>query len=352
MKILIDGWYLKGMDQGVKTYTIKILESLEALAPSNYEISVICPKRTSLDSLKGVGNIDVISLGWYGRFFRFFLLGIYAKFKGFDVLHTQYFTPLIKPKGLDVVCSIHDVLVCSHPIFFSKYYRFSRYILFWWSSYISKKVITISAQSADEIKKYLPVKTTDLYFAELGVDIPRPNDHSLLETTMSDLYILAVGRHELRKNYNLLTDAYLKSNLRNRGYTLVICGHMPADIAGKLPRDKSIRYVQGLSDNELQGLYHNCSLFVFPSLAEGYGLPVIEALVHGVPVASSSTLPIPSILNRCLYTFDPNNIDELIDIFNQTNAKDSNEQTAKLRDFSFPKWSGHVTEIIRAIESI
>ena len=60
-----------------------------------------------------------------------------------------------------------------------------------------------------------------------------------------------------------------------------------------------------ISDHELAYLYRNCSLFVFPSIHEGFGLPVLEAMSCGAPVIASNRSSIPEVLGKSTYTFNP-----------------------------------------------
>ena len=66
-----------------------------------------------------------------------------------------------------------------------------------------------------------------------------------------------------------------------------------------------------VTDQELAGLYKNASLYVFPSLSEGFGLPPLEAMSHNLPVASSNATCLPEILGDAAIYFDPRNTDDM-----------------------------------------
>ena len=70
---------------------------------------------------------------------------------------------------------------------------------------------------------------------------------------------------------------------------------------------KRIIFTDFVSDQELAGLYNKASLYVFPSLSEGFGLPALEAMSHGVPVASSNATCLPEVLGDAAVYFDPHN---------------------------------------------
>lgn len=103
-------------------------------------------------------------------------------------------------------------------------------------------------------------------------------------------YILYVGNNYPHKNLKRLSLAFEKINLN---YELVLI----TDLA---------------NDKKLNDLYKNASLFVFPSLCEGFGLPPLEAMARGVPVASSNATCLPEILGDAVIYFNPLDIDDMV----------------------------------------
>jgi len=71
------------------------------------------------------------------------------------------------------------------------------------------------------------------------------------------------------------------------------------------------------TDEELAALYKNASLFVFPSRIEGFGIPPLEAMSYGTPVAASNTSSIPEILKNAAQYFDPDDIEALVELMRQ-----------------------------------
>ena len=96
----------------------------------------------------------------------------------------------------------------------------------------------------------------------------------------------------------------------------------------------NIVFTDFVSESQLRWLYENCSAYVFPSLSEGFGLPAIEAMVHGAPVVSSDATCLPEIYGDAALYFDPldttdmaNKIEELLE--NKKLAKDLIEKGYK-----------------------
>ncbi len=129
------------------------------------------------------------------------------------------------------------------------------------------------------------------------------------------LFVAALRRH---KNWETLLRAWasLPVDLRRR-HPLVLAGSgqragdLPLQIAGELGVADQL-HLPGLVDEELlPALYRRAAVFVFPSLAEGFGLPPLEAMASGTAVISSTSTSLPEILGEACEYFDPLSVDEL-----------------------------------------
>ncbi len=112
-------------------------------------------------------------------------------------------------------------------------------------------------------------------------------------------YILYVGNDYPHKNLERLKLAHAKLKERGLNYELILITTF-------------------VSEQELDNLYKNASLFVFPSLYEGFGLPPLEAMKRGVPVVSSNTSCIPEILGDAVLYFNPLNVDDMAERIKNT----------------------------------
>jgi glycosyltransferase involved in cell wall biosynthesis len=83
--------------------------------------------------------------------------------------------------------------------------------------------------------------------------------------------------------------------------------------AMRLGVDRQVEFFGYISEVELQTLYRKAKLFVMPSLAEGFGIPLLEAMVSGVPIAASRTTSLPEICGTAALYFDPTSIEEMAD---------------------------------------
>lgn len=127
-------------------------------------------------------------------------------------------------------------------------------------------------------------------------------------------FLLYVGGYEFRKNLDRLIDGYalLDASVRSAHQLVIACRMSPEQMQELQCRGCDRGLVDGqlhltgyISDEDLGALYHACALFVFPSLYEGSGLPILEAMACGAPVIASSTSTGPEILGGSDATFDP-----------------------------------------------
>ena len=130
---------------------------------------------------------------------------------------------------------------------------------------------------------------------------------------------LAVGTIEPRKNYDGLARAYARLRAELPGTPpLVIAGktgwlmqHFP-DLLAELGLEPHVILLGYVGDDELHWLYRHCFAVVYPTFWEGFGLPVIEALQHGVPVISSNVSSIPEVLGDAGLLIDPHDLSTLV----------------------------------------
>jgi glycosyltransferase involved in cell wall biosynthesis len=138
--------------------------------------------------------------------------------------------------------------------------------------------------------------------------------------TIREGFLLYVGGGDPRKNMKGTVDAFarLPSGVRRSHQLVVVCKLGP-QVTGELRvharrlgiDDADLRFVGFVPDRELAAMYRSCALFVFPSLYEGFGLPILEAMSCGAPVAAAANSSIPEVLGDLRGTFDaadPNDI--------------------------------------------
>lgn len=208
------------------------------------------------------------------------------------------------------VITIHDLSFLRNPSWFSRsYYLFYKTFL----PIIvkkAKKILTVSEFSKKEIELLLRVPDYKIVIVPnaVSMEIFRPTDD-----TSNDLqkYILAVSSLDPRKNHIRLIEAFEKIDLPDHSLYIVGKSHKHFNFKGSNAEKKNIIFLGYVSDVKLAKLYKQASIFVYPSLYEGFGIPPLEAMANGCPVIASD---IPSLKEVCkdaaLYV-DPYSVDDI-----------------------------------------
>jgi glycosyltransferase involved in cell wall biosynthesis len=205
---------------------------------------------------------------------------------------------------------IHDTGVFSTPEAYSwqlrLWYRLMQGVL------VRRRtpIVTVSKFSRDQIVKHLRADPDDVMIMEEGADhIGRMGEDAGILATYGlrkDDYVLVVGNLAAHKNLPAL--GALAQQLAGRSTRLVITGGMGGaafQAVGQAALPQPATYVGRVSDEALKSLYQNAGCFVFPSLYEGFGLPVAEAMACGCPVVASDIPVIRELFDGAVMFCDP-----------------------------------------------
>lgn len=238
---------------------------------------------------------------------------------GVDVLHTQYRVPFVRTCA--VACTIHDVLFETHPQFFSAGFVREAQFTFRMAAKRAARLFTVSQYSRNELCRLYGVDPGKVSVTYNGVDRLRfyPGDDGAQQVTdlglVSGHYILVVGRLEPRKNHLALIEAWAR--LGAGAPPLVIVGQEDPgfpDVKQAIERAAKANKVvlfSHLGDDVLPAVIRHARLFVYPAFAEGFGMPVAEAMASGVPVITSNTTSLPEVAGDGALLFNPASPDEL-----------------------------------------
>jgi len=240
-----------------------------------------------------------------------------ARLHGCQVFHANYYGPLVGAPGL--VLSVHDVIYLDFPEFAPQRRRQAMKILGRLSARAARVVVAGSEYSRGRILKHfrLPEDRVVVVHYGLGDEWHRPDEAAIqrawekLRARVPQRYLLTVGRLDARKNFPAC--AKVARALTEEGLLdgLVIVG--PADfgatvIEEALRRDGTERLVTRFADlslAEIQALYRGARGLLYLSLAEGFGLPLIEAMALGTPVVSSDRTAMPEVCHGAALLVDP-----------------------------------------------
>ena len=229
------------------------------------------------------------------------------------------------PRRGPIVVTIHDVTPFLFPDQQPKEW-FRRYKLlrrFRRGASRADLILSDSEFTRHEITRRLRVPSRRIRVAWLGADDFAPGDPAAAAEQVRGLgvegpYILYVGGHEERKNLARLVRAF--ALLRTRcglDCRLVLAGPVPAlpVEVGALLDDEGVRdaahYFGNVTDQTLQALYRAARVLAYPSVYEGFGLPILEAMASATPVVAASASCLPEVAGDAALYFDPRSADEL-----------------------------------------
>ncbi|SFC56009.1 glycosyltransferase family 4 protein [Flavobacterium phragmitis] len=239
-----------------------------------------------------------------------------------DVFWCPHFNfPIFPIRAKKKAVTIHDVnhLTGISPISSLK----KKYASFLYKNAVRKAdvIFTVSEFSKKEIVHYTIAELEKVKVVYCGVDIPFFEEEKQSNIELPKDFLLYIGNIKPHKNLIVLLQAYnsLNSSLKEK-YKLLIVGKKEGFITGDNQieeyiktnnLEKNIIFSGWIQDQDLPVYYQKASLFVFPSLYEGFGLPILESLAAKTPVISSSAASLPEIGSNLVEYFDPNNDKEL-----------------------------------------
>jgi glycosyltransferase involved in cell wall biosynthesis len=326
MKLAFDNHHLLLEHAGTKRVTINIIEQLKLMP--DIELILLSPSY-NLSARKGlIGKA-------YVHLVRFFWVQIHLPLLCFlkkaDFLFSpEYYTPVYTHCKRAVIA--HDANIRSQKEFINPIWFYCYYIPF--IEYAIRKadlVFTVSEFSKKEVVELMNVDSAKVHVAYNGIDNcfldvdTRAGTRVLKTGLVSKQYILFVGTFEARKNIERLIEAFALIK-RKPGMPLqtklAIVGKPSAGIYSdrnkqiqglikRLDLENDIVLCGYVSDQDLPYYYQNCALVAFPSLYEGFGLPIIEGFASGVPVLTSSVCSMPEIAGDAAILVDPYAVNDI-----------------------------------------
>lgn len=232
----------------------------------------------------------------------------------YNYAHFTYYSPVFK--FCKYIISIHDIIFLDFPKYFSFSHILPRIFLFYQSSKMANILLTISEYSKERISKRFSINSSKITITPCGFNPDVKTKPKKIETFKKN-YILYVSRIENRKNHISLLKAYKKLKLYET-HSLVLVGTIDDKIfeLNKLieeinRNEKNVIHYSNIEYENLIYLYKNAQLFVYPSIAEGFGIPPIEAIFHDCKTISSNSTAMKEFSFLKNFSFSPTNNSEL-----------------------------------------
>lgn len=239
----------------------------------------------------------------------------------FDFAHFQNIAPR-KDTSCSYIVTLHDVLFNDFKQYFPSIYRYSRNILFRRSFIQADIKTTVSNYSLERIHYHYNIPPH-----QISVIPNAANSYSntIVSKQKAEQYIygkygiknylLCVSRIEPRKNQALLLNAYQQLALHKKDIALVFIGKASIEVPSfqkklkqlSIEKGNNIYWFPQLNAADLTAFYAACRLFVYPSGAEGFGIPPLEAAIAKAPVLCSCTAAMSDFTFFHPYMFDPKN---------------------------------------------
>jgi len=273
--------------------------------------------------------------------------------------------PLFMPKEIKTVLTVHDIVHLLFPRTMSLPNLVAERLLMQRSIRRADYVMADSQSTASGIQEHYQVRPT-----KIGVVYPGgPTVSEQMHSPVSDdeklpgKYFLFVGTLEPRKNLRAILGAFALLDTEREDVNLVVVGNIGwknKDVMSllKAHRYRSRIHFTGYVDAaRLSFIYRNALCLLYPSLYEGFGFPILEAMTYGVPVITSNISSMPEVAGDAAMLVNPNDINELANAMNMIlsngNLRDLMvfKGYKRLKEFSWMRCAEEVLDIFKKVSS-
>lgn len=327
---------------GLGNYSRFTIEALSEFFPQNQYFLFTPPFKKGRWTFHQKDNLKVIEpTGLWAKLaslWRTYAIANSAKKLEVDIFHgLSHELPIgIEKTGIKTVVTIHDLIFLRYPSYYKAIDRNIYRNKFYSACKRADLIVAISEQTKKDIVDYFKIPENKIRLVYQGCDpsfYTPANEIQKQEVrtkyNLPEKYILSVGTIEERKN--LLTvvrslpllpeDVYLLAVGKPSQYLRFV-----KEEAQKLKVEDRIIYLHNASFTDFPSLYANAKVFVYPSVFEGFGIPILEALNCGVPVIAASTSSLPEVGGSAAIYMEPYNFEQLSEHIKEI------EQNAELRN--------------------
>lgn len=320
-RIGVDARHLSEKITGIGRYTLEILSRLTL---TGHEWFLYSHKPIILGDWK-MDNVHLCTDNLTGRMLRMLwaqsVMPYRARQDKIDLFWSPaHRLPTLLPSRIARVVTIHDLVWKHAGETMRPMSRWLDATLMPEAVRLADRIITVSSHTATDLLKEMPNAQGKVHSIPLGVSLlalPNPRE-SLASLGLSEPYFLFVGTLEPRKNLGRLLEAFsrLPDSLRHSAVLAIAGGNGwggvdVATIASKYGVQDRVRGLGYVSEEQLATLYTNALFLAMPSLYEGFGLPLIEAMSRGIPVLTSNCASMPEVAGDAGILVAPNDVDAI-----------------------------------------
>lgn len=284
-----------------------------------------------------------------------------------DCYHMQFVAPLQKA-SMEAI-SIHDILFETHPQFFPRSAKYTLAPMIRRGARRAELILTISEYSRNQLIERYNIEPERICLTPCAIDgeMFNPGDREASKALVKRAYdledfILSVGRIEPRKNHAALVHAYayLKSQGkelprlvfvggRDFGYTALV------NLISQKQLEKDVVFLHDIADDMLPHMYRAALVTAYPSFAEGFGIPPLEAMACGSPVITSGTTALPEVVGDCGWLIQPDQwptlAQALLEAIQNPEMRTSLAQKGMERSLQF-SWENSARSLIAAYDKL
>ena len=298
IKIFVDCHVFDGPPQGTTTYLKGLYQELiQDKTKTFYFASFNSDLKAIFGSNSNVHHIKYASKNKYFRI----LIDIPRLIEKYaiDYAHFQYIIPPIKK--CNYIVSLHDVLFLDFPSYFPFGFRISKKFLFKWSAKKAAIVLTVSEYSKKKIEDHFKIKNVEITPNAVDECFYQDYDkNAAVEMAKArygvENYLIYISRWEIRKNHLFLLKVFVENQFYLQHHLVFIGDNAITNAAYQLYYDSLADHIKSkivilnkVNSAELLILVRGASLSVYPSIAEGFGIPPLETAAAKVPTICSNT---------------------------------------------------------------
>ncbi len=315
LRVAIDAHAIGNQQTGNEVYVRNLLQRFACLEPENDYLAYVSPN-SGASPIPASVKTRVVSGNPFVRLG--YQLGAHLREDRPHLLHVQYTAPL--RCGVPVVVTVHDVSYLEHPEFFSPFRRRQLTLTVERTVRRAALVMTCSEFSRQAISAAYGLDPASIHVAHNGAASGFvPGDRIRAKVLLRERYgldapfLLSVGNLQRRKNQSGLIRAYTSLIAAHPEHPqhLVLVGKETSQSAEvrALARQSVVKgrihFLGFVPDEILPDFYNAADLFVFPSFYEGFGIPLLEAMACGRPIACSNRTALPEVAGKTAVLFDP-----------------------------------------------
>ena len=261
-----------------------------------------------------------------------------------DVFHFMHLISIPANLQGEMVVTIHDLLPVIFPEFFIEGFQSIFELGIKRLNDAKPTVIADSSATKEDVVKFTNIPPENIYVIPLAYDdtkfFPVKNDAILHQLGLEDSpYLLYLGGIDMRKNIVRIIEAFECIAEKFSDIKLVLAGGMDWNanpILSNLNDSKHrsrIVITDYVTDEQKQALYAGATAYLFPSLYEGFGLPVLEAMACGCPVITSNVSSLPEVAGEAALLVDPYNTEQLVHEMERIIISESLREELKCKGF-------------------